>query len=175
MQLKWWFEGRWLTVSELAKMAGNGVNERVLKNRLRDGWTIRQALETPAERPKKPAVIFDIRLYYIACFVQRQLLCVWNANTEPIRQTDVDTYELKRHFYTYVFKYTGPMTFDYHAVYRKTGKISEPTYECRITGKRIMITHVRFCGRREPYRGGYESEATTDQTPAAYRHSVRRA
>ena len=173
MQAKWWFRDAWYTVSELAKMAGNGVNERVLKVRLRDGWTVKQALEIPLETPKKPAVVFDLRLYYIACFVQRQLVSVWDAETEPIRQTDGDTYELERLFYTYLFRFTGPMEFDYWAVHKKSGKVSEPVYECRITGKSIVITHVRYCGKREPYRGGYEAIVSTEQTPAAYRYSVR--
>lgn len=176
MELKYLYAGKQYTLRELADQAAPGVNERVLRRRIRDGWSTADAVTIPAgnhRTPRKGALIVDdIRLYIVCCFVQRFILDCWHDEDAPVTRTGDSEYQLDRGFYTWQFRFTDAMTFQAAAYFRRTGRISWPVYECVFGGGIIrIVNHIQPDGRHPVTQPPIDARANTTRMPEAYKRA----
>lgn len=182
MDVLYAYKGKKYTLTQLAAMAVPGLNERKLRRRLMDHWSVADAISIPpgelrvklVRSKEKSGVVDDIHLYIAACFVDKFLLGVWHPDDLPITRLPDGQYELKRRFYTWRFLFSSAMTFKAAAYFRPTGTLSYPIYECAFGGGHVrIVSYVDERGRSIPYDlPKTDCEGATTRMPEGYKHSM---
>ena len=138
---QWLYQGEMLTACELAAIATNGMESWQIYDRLRNGWSVEEAITKPkGKRRLRPEATIKIKddvsdeLHVALAWIKRYVMTCWTtydgAPIEGPKQTGTHEVTFEREFYRWVFSFHDleACSFTVRSYFRKTDALSYPIY-----------------------------------------------
>ena len=127
------------SLEDLHRISPMAYSSRTIRNRLKAGWTIAEAINNPADRS---SFTFrgndeDAKMGFMMWFVDKYIMENNRKKQKPVKIND-NEYLFRRHILDWYFSFAEDNAYmQVYAKYRLSGIKSYPIYRCMINGKTI--------------------------------------